>query len=437
MKVAEHAVSRRGRMRIGPVRTAAVCAAMVAAFPIAPALAQEGGVGSGFLQDRRGETVLRRARPDFDPQGVRVGAFTVRAGLAEDFGYNDNVTSAHSSPKSSATLVSRGTASVTPTWQRHALLLDADVQDYRYFSVSSQDYTNWGAGVSGRYEIERAWRVFGGYRHNVIHELQDDPNAEGADVPIKYTRDMFRLGTRYGFNRVYVQPFGALMSYRYDDAEFSRQPVSQAYRDRDVWFGRFEVGYEFSPLRTAFVATNIYRANYVNTPAPGVPKFDNVTYELVAGIDYDSDGIWNYRVSAGVRRRDYDSAERSSVTGLALDALAVWRATPMTTVTGTASTSIEEGSTTSEGYRDNIAMLQVDHEYLRNVLLQARGRVRHIDYLEQDRDSVTLTGGIGVNYLVNRTLRLGASYEYTQRFSDRTGDQFDRNIVLLRLSLGL
>ncbi len=424
-------------MRMRPARRVAVCAAAAAVFPIAAAMAQEGGVGSAFVQDRRGETVLSRGRPDFDALGVRVGAFTVRAGLTEDFGYNDNVTSSHASPQSSATLVSRGTVSVAPTWQRHALLLDADGQDYRYFSVSSQDYTNWGAGVSGRYEIERAWRLFGGYRHNVIHELQDDPNAEGADVPIKYTRDMFRLGTRYGFNRVYVQPFGALMSYRYDDAAFSSQPVSQAYRDRDVWFGRFEVGYEFSPARTAFVATNIYRANYVNTPQPGVPKFDNITYELVAGLDYDSDGIWNYRISAGVRRRDYDSNERSAVTGLALDALAAWRATPMTTVTGTASTSIEEGSTMSDGYRDNIATLQVDHEYLRNVLLQARARVRYIDYLDQERDSVTLTGTLGINYLLNRTVRLGASYEHTERFADRTGDEFDRNIVLLRLSLGL
>lgn len=433
--IAEHSVC--GRTRVRAAWKSAVCAMIVAAFPTAAAMAQEGGVGSSLIQDRRGETVSGRARPDYDHRGVRIGAFTVRVGVSEDFGYDDNVTSAHADPKGSPVFISRGGVAVTPTWQRHALAFTGEIRDQRYPDASGQGYTNWGAGLAGRYEIEQGSRLFGGYRHDVLHETLDDPNAGGADRPIRYTRDTVRAGVRYGFNRLYIQPFAALIASRYDDATFAGQPVSQAYRDRDVWFGRLEVGYEVSPRRAVFVATHAVRSNYLNPPAPGVAGFDNVTWELVGGLDYDSDGIWNYRVSAGVRRRAYDSDARKAVNGLALDALATWRPTPMTTVSGAASTAIEDGSAGNDGYRDNVLALRVDHEYLRNVLLHARARVRYIDYLDQDRDTVTLTGEVGVDYLLNRVARLGAGYEHTKRFADRPRDEFDRNIVLLRLSVGL
>lgn len=433
--ITEHSVS--GQAQIGVIWRSVVCATIVAALPIVAATAQEGGVGSGLIQDRRGETVSGRARPDYDHRGVRVGEFVIRAGVSEDVGYDDNVTNAHSDRKGSPVLGSSGTVSVASTWLRHSLVLAGEVDDRRYPNASGQDFTDWGAGIAGRYDIQQGARVFGGYRHDVRHETLDDPNAEGADRPIRYTRDTVRAGVRYGFNRLYIQPFAALIASRYDDATFAGRPVSQAYRDRDVWFGRFEVGYELSPRRTVFVAGQAARSDYRSQPGLGTPAFDNVTWEMVGGLDYDSDGIWNYRISAGVRRRVYDSDVRKAVNGLALDALATWRATPMTTVSGVVSTAIEDGSTTNDGYRDNIASLQIDHEYLRNVLLHARARVRYIDYLDRDRDSVALTGEVRVDYLLNRTARLGASYERTKRFADRPRDEFDRNIILLHLSLGL
>jgi len=433
MTGSDHTPSRRGRSGfVG----AAVRAAILAALPVCSAAAQ--GIGASDLQDRRGETVLSRSRPDYDPLGVRVGAFTIHTRLTEEMGYNDNVTGAEGSKTGSALLKTSAYAGVSSIWQRDAVALTADLFDYRYFDASDQDYTNWSVGPSGRYDIDRRWRAYASYRHNVLHELRDDPDSVGASVPLRYTTDVVRLGTRYTFNRLYVQPFAIFLAYRYDDAEFPTGTVSQAYRDRNVWFGRMETGYEFSPGRAVFVAVNLIRSDYVNTPDPGILKLDNKTYEITGGVDYDSDGIWNYRISAGLRHRVYDDASRQSVNGLALDARATWRASPITTLSATASTSIEDGSSPGDGgYRDNNATLSLDHEYLRNVLLFARGRARYVDYVSQERDTVQLTGSVGFDYLINRTLRVGATYERTQRFGDRKRDEFDRNVVLFRLSLGL
>lgn len=429
-------------MAVGQTRKTLICVGIVTV--LLPAASLPGGmaaaqnIGASDLQDRRGETVLNRSRPDYDAPGVVVGGFIVRARLTEEVGFNDNVTSAHASPEDSVILNSTLVASVASRWQRHAAALSGEVRDYRHFGISSQDYTNWNLGPSLRYDIARDWRVYASYRHSALHEDLDDPNAQGADVPIRYTTDVVRLGTRYSFNRMYVQPFAFLLAYRYDDGEFPGGTVSQAYRDRNVWLGRLEVGYEFSPGRTVFVAGNVSRADYINTPAPGVARFDNNTYEITGGLDYDSDGVWNYRISAGLRHRAYDDSTRNAVNGLALDARVTWRASPITTISAAASTAIEDGTSQGDGgYRENLATVGLDHEYLRNVLLFARGRMRQIDYVSEDRDTVQLSGAVGMDYLINRTLRVGATYEHTRRFGDRERDEFDRNVLLFRMSLGL
>ena len=65
--------------------------------------------------------------------------------------------------------------------------------------------------------------------------------------------------------------------------------------------------------------------------------------------------------------------------------------------------------------------LRVDHEYWRNVILQARTGF-FVDNYSQNQGTQTLfQAGVSVTWLLNRNLRLSASYDYADRSTASNG----------------
>lgn len=90
------------------------------------------------------------------------------------------------------------------------------------------------------------------------------------------------------------------------------------------------------------------------------------------------------------------------------------------------------------GYTYTQASLVVDHEYLRNVLLQGRVWVDNANYL-QTNDTQTLYGiGMSVTYILNRNLRLTASYDFTGAVQNAPlASDYNRNVFLLQLKVAI
>ncbi len=281
--------------------------------------------------------------------------------------------------------------------------------------------------------------MFGGVEHETRHELQDDPSSPGSSEPVQYTLDRAFAGTRYGFNRLFFQPEVALRSYRYDTAVIDGFDQSQSYRDRDVYIGALTTGYALSPGRNLNLVGRVYRSNYINTQPAGFIPYDSTTYELMTGVDYDSDGIWNYRVLLGVRFREYDDNRLKSTTNFALDGYVSYRPTAMTTVTGTAFSVMEEGATPGDGgYNRVTGNIAIDHEYLRNVILHLSVGAEYVDYVSQNRSWTTLRETVGATYLVNRNVQLSVGYTRTDRVAtSRDLDAFSRDLAFVRVRLAL
>jgi len=63
------------------------------------------------------------------------------------------------------------------------------------------------------------------------------------------------------------------------------------------------------------------------------------------------------------------------------------------------------------------------------------GQLRYIndDFRDVDRVDDRFIAGVGVEYLLNRNFSLTADYQYQQRWSDRDGEDFSRNLVMVGL----
>jgi hypothetical protein len=94
------------------------------------------------------------------------------------------------------------------------------------------------------------------------------------------------------------------------------------------------------------------------------------------------------------------------------------------------------------GFTYTSARLTLDHELQRNLLLHASAGLQHADFLQGGTQQTSYTLGVGATWLVNRRVRVAASYDYTGQQGSGTaalpisGD-YTRGLALLTLRLGL
>ena len=126
----------------------------------------------------------------------------------------------------------------------------------------------------------------------------------------------------------------------------------------------------------------------------------------------------SYRLLAGGEYRQYQSSIYGSHAAPVLQADVICTPTGLTTLTGTVRREIEDPqSELTAGYNYTTVALVVDHELKRNVLLQGRGSFQQAEYLNNGGSAQVYTGGAGVNWLLNRRLRLSADADFSRQNS--------------------
>ena len=106
--------------------------------------------------------------------------------------------------------------------------------------------------------------------------------------------------------------------------------------------------------------------------------------------------------------------------------------TPLTTVVGSASRTIEETTILgASGFFASRGSLSVDHELLRNLLILLDGAFQNNDYQGIDRSDDIFSARAEARYLINRHAYLTGSYAFRRRNSDAVGQDFTDNTGLV------
>ncbi len=415
-------MSHRSRGQPNPSRPSAwqrlATLAVLAAALGAPRAARAQSLDSYFpagipgYDIQQGVTVLSRLRPLYDEPGVRVGDFVIRPTLDESTGYNSNVTGASSAP-GSWLLETTPAVSVNSDWGRDRLGASASLDNYTYFGAPRQNQTNANVAVGGGYNIGRGELTLA-YSHLSLHQSGTDIGALATDVPVHYQVDDVRSDYVFDLGRLSFSPNVDLSDYRFDNAIIEGINTQQQYRDRVVATGGVTTRYALSDQHHLLLVLQGVNSHYTQ-PQPGQPTNNSTSELALAGIDYQATGVWRYRLLAGVERRDFASPAFKSRTAPVVEAGVIWTPTGLTTVTGTVSRTIEDPAAEgTEGYVYTNANIVVDHEYLRNVLLQGRVGFQAADFLGGGSQNSYSVGG-GVTWLLNRHMRLSANYDYVDQ----------------------
>jgi len=393
-----------------------------------------GGDGAA-MTDVRG-SVVNRARPGYDAVGIHAGGFTVFPQASVTGEYDDNIYASDANTKSDFITKLATSVAVNSNWNRHALNFNAGVEKYFFNSHSGENRLNWNVGVNGTLDVTRNTQVNGGLSYQKLHEDRGDPSSPSASSePVPYKLFNANAAIDQRFNRMTAELSGMLNDYNYDNVvSTTGTPINQDFRDRKEYTESLKLGYDVSPDTNVYVKGSLNQRKYNQHPPVVALNRDSKGYAAVVGSDFRLSNLAQGGIYVGYQKQNYDSVSLSDISGLSYGADVEWYVTPLMTVTVNADSTINETTSAASGYLSQSVGLRVDHELLRNLLLNAKVGYQNDDYTGINRTDDIVTAGFGADYLLNRNFSVNVGYDYTNRNSSVLGNDYRRNVVGLTLT---
>lgn len=391
----------------------------------------------------RGRGVMERPRPELDPIGVRAGAFLIFPRLEAGGQYESNVFAEPRNTRGDFVYKILPQIEVKSNFNRHELNLSAAADLGRYRKFSSENYDDYRITGSGRFDISRDSYFTGEVFHRRNHEGRADPNAPaGQAEPVTYTTTGTDASFNQRFNRLSARVSGSAAHVDFEDVRL-RNGLTADQDDRNRWDYDLSLrtGYEIKPGYEVFVR-GTYAITRQGTDNAGIDR-DSSGFEFVTGVAADLTGLIKGELFAGYLDRRYTDPRFQDFQGLAFGGQIDWAVTQLTTVRFTASRSIQPSTVSGEGgrlassYVRSSIELNVDHELLRNLILNGSVRYRSEDYQGIQRSDNYYTAGFGATYRFTRNFFTTAGYTHERRESDVAGSSYSNNILSVRLGAQL
>ena len=372
----------------------------------------------------RNVSVVDRARPDYDPLGVRLGGFVAYPAVTLGLGATSNVFLTDRDTKGDVYGTIAPSIRLTSDWSRHQLTLLGGGLFEHYFSQKLRDQNAWYTSALGRLDVNSDISVSadGGIKKTYESPFSGEVDSTQAVLSSYYQ-------TSGSVKGVYVNGRGRFIAtYNHDDLDFRRlrqttgPTISQAYRDRNVDRISGQVEHALSPEISAYAQVEYSDTDYRHPLQDGSENKPSTAYRVLARINFDLTSLVRGSVGVGYTERDYKSSAFTDVTGLSIDGKVEYFPTELTTFTLELARSIEDSSLSgSSAYLDNRISLRADHEVLKNLTVNATAEFSRQDYFGSRRKSDVYEVTVGADYLVSRTVGLGLTLAYRDREVKRTG----------------
>ncbi len=376
-------------------------------------------------------TVTQRPRPEYDPLGIRAGTFLVFPELGVNGVYSDNVGFDEDDEESDFAVVVQPSVEFVSQWSRHLLQLEAGSNISIQTEESDEDYQDLFAVGSGRVDVSRQTNVVANAQARLDHEGRDDPEDDGGDELTDIYRFGGGLAVNHQINRLGFTVGGDVQRSVFDDDD-------EEDRNANVYDLLLRTSYEVSPRFDMFVEGryNIEDRDD-NVDDNGVER-DTDGYEARVGANVDLTAVLFGEVFAGYRVQRFEEDAFDDETGVSFGVDLNWNPTLLTSVGFSGQRDFrptDEGGAASN-FRTEFGVT-VDHEVLRNVIVNGEAQYQNDDFRGDDREDDSFLVGGGVTVWLNRNLSLNAGYDYSERDSNQAGEDYTVNQFSIGLTLRL
>ena len=404
------------------------------------------------LAPQRAQTVTDRQRPLFDPLGVRIEEFFLYPRLELDESYNDNIFATSSGTKSDFITDLKPRVDLVSNFGAHSFNVSAGADIGWYATHTTENYQDAFASTSGRYDIDQGQHIFAAAEIDRLHVARTSPNfpnvtpgSLAAEPPIYTT---YRAGVGYAQDALPVTYRGDLSVIR---SEYQAVPaiggglLSQDDQNNTTYTLGLQGGYSLDPNWAVFARGTGNFRDFDHAASAVNPKRNSAGYHADVGARIDFGVIYG-EAYLGYLEQMYQNSAYRTIRGVDGGARVVWNFTGLDTLQLNAVRTVNDLSQsvfgpgfTATGYLHSFVGLSLDHELLRNLLLN--GNVAYINdaFKGVNRTDSGVDLGIGAKFLVRRELYLGATYTYAHRDSSGSfaGQSFNQNIIMLRIATQL
>lgn len=389
-------------------------------------------------QSGRGDSVLDRARPDYDPVGARLGTLWFFPSLGLGVAHDDNVFAAPRNTVDDVVFTQAPRLVMESDFPRHALGVDIGAEIGRYLDQRTENYEDLRLETFGRIDVQRDTEILAAAGWARLHQDRSAPDDTGAREPILFRRAHADVSYRQSFNRFGLRVGGTLRHFDYDDAVSPAGPINNDDRDRLTARVESRLVYAVADAYRAFIDMAVIRTGYRTARDDNGFDRDSRGREVFIGAAADPGGIVLGEIMIGRIVHDPDDARLSGVSDWAVRAGLTWNVTRLTSIRGGLSRDVEPTTVFgASAVLSSGATLDIDHELLRNVILRAGAAVRTHDFVGTARQDDVLAWTLGARYMLNRALSLSLDYDGAERDSTRPDGVFSRNRVMLQLRLQL
>lgn len=380
----------------------------------------------------------RKAAADekpFDPVGVRVGDLKLTPYVEEDGGWASNPGLTAGPHRSSGFETTEAGVALQSDWSRSDLRGQLKGAYTDYFSDSSANLPTASGTLDGRYDASRDLSFDAEGRFNVSQQtlasLGLGPGTGTTSHPLVAT---------YGATFGGAQKFGDLtlaLHATLDRTTYANAAtIDLASDDFNDWGLRGRVSYRLSNAISPFVELGVDTRHYDSSVDYNGYDRNSDGWQAVAGATLAFTRQLTGEASFGYGARAYVDPRLQNFGGPVIDASLIWSATPLTTATAKAQTTLGDSVTAgASGALGRTYSLDVAHELTRAFMLGATASWSGETYIGVTQRDSTTTYGLRAEYHVSRELTLKASASRQIYDSNVANSNYIADVFMLGLKL--
>lgn len=341
---------------------------------------------------------------DYEPLGIRLGAFILRPAIEFRTGYTSNAAGSSTGGPSGVLTVAPD-VTLQSDWSEHELGFRLrGAYDYYTDTSVAADPTLY-VEANGRIDLPDDWalRLKADYDYqkdaiNVLGYALDANNPPGVNT--------FDGGATLdgSFGRVLVELRGTATYTGYEAADLGGQIIDQSYRDNTLLSGAVRVGYQATPAIAPFIETQLTNRAFAQPIDSFGYSRDSTGITIRGGLQYSADPVLKGEIALGWHRENYVDAAYSSFDAPTIDASLIWSPSPLTQISFLASTSVDPADdlTASSTLVYDLALSA--QRYIReNFTLEGDIGWQRQHYIGTDLSDITYEAGIGATWKLNRS----------------------------------
>lgn len=355
-------------------------------------------------------SVLQRERPEYQAQGVRAGSFLLYPKLELGAGVTDNAYQVDTNKDGDVYALIAPSIAANSNWSTHELNFNAGARLRRFASETPRNETNYNVDVSGRLDATRSLNFNTLLRTSRSTEARSSAaSPQDAAESIQFQQTTASIGGTFAGARIRGQVAVSVDDFNFSDVRaFSGATINQQGRDQTLLRTTARGEYAVSPDTSLFLQGGYTDTSYRRPLTLGIPNRDSTEFNVIGGASFDLSALIRGGIGIGYVDRRYQAPIYRDISGLSAEARVEYFPTQLTTIGLNVRRAVQDSAFgTSSGFFATAAALRVDHELLRNVLLNAQVGYEQDDFVNQDSRSKILRYSVGGRYLLNRNFGFG------------------------------